>query len=189
MLRRAPKAHQELPIHVPDALESIPYFKPQQKSQKKNRQRRKQNSTQEAACHVSSPPPVRQEDAVQGEKTFSESNVVEHSQKSGLLGDNFAAEEKRSSTGDNLNKKSSRVSVTLSKKGTRTTSSNKPTKNASKNGSPSSKSLCGCLGTEHKILGNCLNCGRIICAKEGYGSCPVCGESFIQDKSTGMFLY
>ena len=33
---------------------------------------------------------------------------------------------------------------------------------------------CGCFGTIHKPLTNCLNCGRIICTREGYGYCPFC---------------
>jgi len=34
---------------------------------------------------------------------------------------------------------------------------------------------CGCFGTIYEPLINCLNCGRIICKKEGYGFCPSCG--------------
>jgi hypothetical protein len=36
------------------------------------------------------------------------------------------------------------------------------------------KIKCGCFGTVHKPLANCLHCGRIICEKEGYGYCPFC---------------
>lgn len=35
---------------------------------------------------------------------------------------------------------------------------------------------CGCYGTKYKALTNCLNCGRIICEREGYGYCPFCGH-------------
>lgn len=35
--------------------------------------------------------------------------------------------------------------------------------------------VCGCFGTVHKALTNCLYCGRISCAKEGYDFCPFCG--------------
>ena len=35
--------------------------------------------------------------------------------------------------------------------------------------------VCGCFGTVHKALTNCLYCGRISCAKEGYSFCPFCG--------------
>lgn len=35
--------------------------------------------------------------------------------------------------------------------------------------------ICGCFGTLHKPLTNCLYCGRISCAEEGYDFCPYCG--------------
>jgi len=35
--------------------------------------------------------------------------------------------------------------------------------------------ICGCFGTVHKPLTNCLYCGRIACVKEGYDFCPFCG--------------
>jgi len=35
--------------------------------------------------------------------------------------------------------------------------------------------VCGCYGTKHKPLTNCLCCGRISCIKEGYDYCPFCG--------------
>jgi Putative zinc finger motif, C2HC5-type. len=36
------------------------------------------------------------------------------------------------------------------------------------------KFVCGCFGTVHKPLTNCLHCGRISCEKEGYDYCPFC---------------
>lgn len=38
------------------------------------------------------------------------------------------------------------------------------------------KRICGCFGTKCKALTNCLNCGRILCEKEGYGYCPYCNH-------------
>ena len=38
------------------------------------------------------------------------------------------------------------------------------------------KVVCGCFGTVHKALTNCLNCGRISCAKEGHDYCPHCSN-------------
>jgi Putative zinc finger motif, C2HC5-type len=35
--------------------------------------------------------------------------------------------------------------------------------------------VCGCFGTQHKALTNCLYCGRISCEREGYGFCAFCG--------------
>jgi len=37
------------------------------------------------------------------------------------------------------------------------------------------KFTCGCFGTFHKPLANCLFCGRVACEKEGYSYCPFCG--------------
>lgn len=37
------------------------------------------------------------------------------------------------------------------------------------------KRICGCYGTIHKPLTNCLYCGRISCSEEGYDFCPFCG--------------
>jgi len=37
------------------------------------------------------------------------------------------------------------------------------------------KKICGCFGTKHKPLTNCLYCGRISCQVEGYDFCPMCG--------------
>ena len=35
--------------------------------------------------------------------------------------------------------------------------------------------VCGCFGTVHKPLTNCLHCGRIACENEGYSYCGFCG--------------
>ena len=35
--------------------------------------------------------------------------------------------------------------------------------------------VCGCFGSLHKPLTNCLYCGRISCAREGYDFCAFCG--------------
>jgi hypothetical protein len=35
--------------------------------------------------------------------------------------------------------------------------------------------ICGCFGTKHKPLTNCLYCGRISCELEGYDYCSFCG--------------
>ena len=37
------------------------------------------------------------------------------------------------------------------------------------------KFVCGCWGTIHEPLINCLYCGRISCKREGFGFCPGCG--------------
>lgn len=37
------------------------------------------------------------------------------------------------------------------------------------------RTQCDCFGTLHKAVTNCLNCGKIVCEKEGYGPCSFCG--------------
>ncbi|NXS63630.1 TRIP4 protein, partial [Brachypteracias leptosomus] len=34
---------------------------------------------------------------------------------------------------------------------------------------------CECLGQKHKLINNCLVCGRIVCEQEGSGPCLFCG--------------
>ena len=35
---------------------------------------------------------------------------------------------------------------------------------------------CYCEATNHDLIANCLNCGRIVCAQEGTGDCFTCGS-------------
>ena len=35
--------------------------------------------------------------------------------------------------------------------------------------------LCDCQAQTHDLVGNCLSCGRIVCAQEGIGPCLFCG--------------
>ncbi|XP_043933424.1 activating signal cointegrator 1 [Protopterus annectens] len=35
---------------------------------------------------------------------------------------------------------------------------------------------CECLAQKHKLINNCLNCGRIVCEQEGSGPCLFCGQ-------------
>ncbi|NXJ71989.1 TRIP4 protein, partial [Rostratula benghalensis] len=35
---------------------------------------------------------------------------------------------------------------------------------------------CECLGQKHKLVNNCLLCGRIVCEQEGSGPCLFCGS-------------
>jgi len=41
---------------------------------------------------------------------------------------------------------------------------------------------CTCLASRHKLLGNCTNCGRIICEQEGPGACMTCGNEIFDKK-------
>jgi hypothetical protein len=47
--------------------------------------------------------------------------------------------------------------------------------------------ICGCFGTVHKALTNCLFCGRISCTKEGYDFCPLCGF-LVEQVVDGMYV-
>lgn len=38
---------------------------------------------------------------------------------------------------------------------------------------------CDCLGQKHKLINNCLICGRIVCEQEGSGPCLFCGTLVI----------
>ena len=40
---------------------------------------------------------------------------------------------------------------------------------------------CGCFGTEHGVVNNCMNCGRVICTREGERPCPYCGTFVFSD--------
>ncbi|KAM0726427.1 Activating signal cointegrator 1 [Formica fusca] len=35
---------------------------------------------------------------------------------------------------------------------------------------------CNCEAKRHKLINNCLNCGRIVCTQEGAGPCFFCGD-------------
>ncbi|XP_029980505.1 activating signal cointegrator 1 isoform X2 [Sphaeramia orbicularis] len=35
---------------------------------------------------------------------------------------------------------------------------------------------CECLGQKHKLINNCISCGRIVCEQEGSGPCLFCGN-------------
>ncbi|KAK2627701.1 hypothetical protein QTJ16_002347 [Diplocarpon rosae] len=46
----------------------------------------------------------------------------------------------------------------------------------------SKKRACNCIGVRHPLLTaapNCLNCGKVICVKEGLGPCTFCGEPLL----------
>lgn len=36
--------------------------------------------------------------------------------------------------------------------------------------------FCDCQAAEHKLINNCMGCGRIVCEQEGSGPCLFCGE-------------
>ncbi|KAK0101259.1 hypothetical protein ONS95_006438 [Cadophora gregata] len=47
---------------------------------------------------------------------------------------------------------------------------------------PASKRACNCIGSRHPLLTaapNCLNCGKVICVKEGLGPCTFCSSPLL----------
>jgi hypothetical protein len=38
------------------------------------------------------------------------------------------------------------------------------------------RNSCECQASKHKLIGNCLKCGRIVCEQEGSGPCFFCGN-------------
>ncbi|KAK7073108.1 Activating signal cointegrator 1 [Halocaridina rubra] len=40
----------------------------------------------------------------------------------------------------------------------------------------SGRHKCDCQASKHKLINNCMKCGRIICEQEGSGPCPFCGN-------------
>lgn len=36
--------------------------------------------------------------------------------------------------------------------------------------------LCNCEASKHKLINNCMQCGRIVCEQEGSGPCLFCGQ-------------
>ena len=38
------------------------------------------------------------------------------------------------------------------------------------------RNLCDCMVTRHKLINNCLACGRVVCEQEGEGPCFFCGN-------------
>jgi hypothetical protein len=47
----------------------------------------------------------------------------------------------------------------------------------------SEKRRCNCIGARHPLLTaapNCLNCGKVVCVKEGLGPCTFCGTPLLR---------
>ncbi|KAK4569586.1 hypothetical protein LTR86_003349 [Recurvomyces mirabilis] len=50
---------------------------------------------------------------------------------------------------------------------------------------------CNCMATRHPLLDiapNCLNCGKIICVKQGLGPCTHCGSPLLSSDEIGKVL-
>jgi hypothetical protein len=54
-----------------------------------------------------------------------------------------------------------------------------------------SKRRCGCMATRHELLAaapNCMNCGKIICVKEGIGPCTFCNKPILSSAEVDSML-
>uniref|UniRef100_A0A2P2MZQ8 Uncharacterized protein n=1 Tax=Rhizophora mucronata TaxID=61149 RepID=A0A2P2MZQ8_RHIMU len=43
---------------------------------------------------------------------------------------------------------------------------------------------CSCQARQHRLVSNCLSCGKIICEQEGEGPCSFCGALVLKEGST-----
>ncbi|KAL5747439.1 hypothetical protein ACOSP7_024442 [Xanthoceras sorbifolium] len=43
---------------------------------------------------------------------------------------------------------------------------------------------CSCQARQHKLISNCLSCGKIVCEQEGEGPCLFCGALVLKEGST-----
>lgn len=62
--------------------------------------------------------------------------------------------------------------------------------NPSLSADPSSR-RCTCLATRHPLLAaapNCLNCGKIVCVKEGIGPCTFCGHPLLSSHEISAMI-
>lgn len=46
--------------------------------------------------------------------------------------------------------------------------------------------LCDCQASKHKLVNNCLHCGRIVCEQEGSGPCLFCGSLVCTEEEQKM---
>lgn len=42
---------------------------------------------------------------------------------------------------------------------------------------------CNCQASRHKLINNCLGCGKIVCEQEGEGPCNYCGALVLKEGS------
>ncbi|KAJ4994479.1 C2HC5 finger protein [Stagonosporopsis vannaccii] len=63
--------------------------------------------------------------------------------------------------------------------------------NPSLSAQDSTKRKCNCMATRHPLLDaapNCLNCGKIICVKEGIGPCTFCNTPLLSAEETQSMI-
>lgn len=48
---------------------------------------------------------------------------------------------------------------------------------------------CSCQARQHRLVSNCLSCGKIVCEQEGEGPCSFCGALVLREGSTYAGLH
>lgn len=46
--------------------------------------------------------------------------------------------------------------------------------------------MCNCQAAKHKLINNCIQCGRIVCEQEGSGPCLFCGNLVCSDEENRL---
>jgi hypothetical protein len=140
-------------------------------------------SKEKLGSHDARPVPKKQPQKKTATNNIKQQNSQSHLPSKTLKNPPPAAEKSTSiptiSSTEILRKTAS--NTTTSELSKETEQPRKPSKPPSR-GTP--KVVCGCFGTKHKPLTNCLFCGRISCTREGYDFCPFCGfqvEEVIKD--------
>lgn len=57
---------------------------------------------------------------------------------------------------------------------------------------PAAKRRCNCIGARHPLLAaapNCLNCGKVICVKEGLGPCTFCNTPLLSAQEVQSMIH
>ncbi|GAB4846563.1 hypothetical protein Ancab_025569 [Ancistrocladus abbreviatus] len=92
---------------------------------------------------------------------------------SGSLNKPVAAESRHTQTGNQGNSRKKKagkvVSLAEAAKGSIVFQQGKP---------------CSCQARQHRLVSNCLSCGKIVCEQEGEGPCSFCGALVLKEGST-----
>ena len=182
------KFQQGLPIETLDfggsenpSNEGAPQ-KPSQKPASENKSKSSSaTSTKQNTKNANAINATKQQPATKGHTAASDKSVAAKKDQPAAATATAAATAKTSSNKNqnqkaNANAKKKEQPVSSSKKETElNVEKEQPKKTHGPPPKGKAKRNCGCFGTLHKPLTNCLYCGRIACQEEGYDFCPFCG--------------
>jgi hypothetical protein len=154
---------------------------PQKPSQKPASENKKKSSlaidTKQKTKNADAMNATKQQPATKGHSAEGNNSVAaKNDQPAAATATAKTLSNKNQNKKDNPNAKKKEQPVSSSKKETGLNVEKEQPKKA--HGPPpkgTAKRNCGCFGTLHKPLTNCLYCGRITCEEEGYDFCPFCG--------------